>query len=183
MISKSERDLAKKLSLKDESHMFAESYDVGVRPFCNVDSSFCIPGFELTDKTSDGCISGVRGKCKFNLDMYKKTGPYKELVLKKGEDFANANIPTKFYEYGTAPFCAGSFCDAILANKYPIATIKGPCWTGNKVIAIDPVADFQFKKINDFESQCLTSQDKNTDMWMQFWKSIAESAKLVGQIV
>lgn len=162
---------------------FADSYEVGIPPFCNADASFCAPGFVFVNKNTDGCITGCKGTCKFDLDAYKNTATYKEMVIKKGKQFADANVPSNFYEFGTAPFCEGTFCDAILANKIPISTVKGACWTGNKVIAIDPVADYQFDKINKFEGKCLESRDTNTKMWTEFWRSIAETSKTVGQLV
>ena len=170
---------AENLKRKD----YPPSYEVGKPPFCDADQSFCGPGYVFTDKSGSGCVSGYKGTCRFELDEWRKSAAYREVVYRKGRQFAEDNIPSKFYEYGTAPFCAASFCDAILAGKYPIGSLKGACWTGMKTIAIDAFADFQFEKIARFESKCLISKDESSKLWTEFWRATAETAKLAATAI
>ncbi len=136
-------------------------YSIGSGPFCNASQDDCMPGYILKNKNSEGCWTGEKADCVFSIDEYKKTAGYKELSERMGVEYADSNIPSRFYVFGTAPFCSGSICDAVKARKWPIGTSKtangATCLTGSKVIAIEPVAKYQFDKLDDLQEKCMAS--------------------------
>jgi hypothetical protein len=115
---------------------------------------------------------GNKGECIFDVNAWEKTGTFKELESKTSTDFAKKNIPSQMYVYGTAPACGGEYCDAYKDNKWPIGTTYSGyghnCWTGSKVVAIDPVAEYQFKEIEEKKKACIAKDEEASKNFGKF---------------
>lgn len=94
---------------------------MGKGPFCKGQPADCdMPGFVPGKKVTSGCWTGSKQECVFDINEYRKTPLYNEIVMEKGEAFAEKHYPTKYYSKGTAPFCDGTPCDLVASGKYPI---------------------------------------------------------------
>jgi hypothetical protein len=82
------------------------SFEIGRAPFCKATPASCdMPGYVFQDADSSGCWTGKRGKCVFDVENFKKTDYFTQLVEEKGYDYALNHIPNRYYVVGTAPFC------------------------------------------------------------------------------
>jgi len=73
----------------------------------------------------------MKQTCVFDENLYKKTALYNEMKYSNGifnlilgKEFADANIPLKYYSEGVAPACVLRDFNCDLANngKYPIGS-------------------------------------------------------------
>jgi hypothetical protein len=163
------------LTKKISSVRYPKSYKVGTGPFCSASDADCMPGYVFKNKHDKGCWTGIKGECVFDVDEYKRTGTYARIAEEKGKKFADENIPSAYFVYGTAPICGGSFCDVVKDNKFPIGMTESgggsKCLTGSKAIGIEPVAKFQFDLIEKWKSECREDENKARDMWIEGFKT------------
>ena len=81
-----------------------KDYVIGSGPFCDGQPSDCdIPGYVPGKKVKSGCWTGQKQECAFDMNAYKQSWLYKEVVDHNGEEFANNHIP-KFHSRGVGKF-------------------------------------------------------------------------------
>jgi len=165
------------------------SYSVGVAPFCAASEKDCIPYFDFEkDEESKGCWTGSKGKCKFNVDKWKKGPIFRELQKLVGRRKAIKYIPEKFYVYGKAPFCDETTpCSAIGRMQWPIGATQsgggGTCTSGTKYVAIDAVPPEHSQIVRKLYSECLVKNISEDRVREEKLKAIGKLIDFMGDVI
>jgi hypothetical protein len=131
---------------------------------------------------------GSRGTCKFNLDQWKSTTFYNEILSDLGKEAADYFVPKRITYYGTAPVCNISVCDVVKENKYVLGPTRAgdgkSCWgSGYKYAATDPITPRQIAAVKEMKKECSLEHFMDNQTAAEKWKALGKTADLVTTVM
>jgi hypothetical protein len=146
------------------------TFELGNAIFCAPASWGCevTPGYQAIAADSDGCWTGHKLVCQFNISAWKQTATYAQLQREMGS--AAANVVPQFTWFGTAPSCSSNPCDVLEAGMLPITSSdfgsSSQCATGQKWLGMVPLLADQKAVVARGAQQCF-AQDPARELTIQ----------------